>query len=1250
MRKTYLLILTLFVSIVALAGPVTPDEARQKITKVMSPRRSSAVLQDLRLVATSHYQEREDMTAPSFYVFNVGEGQGYIIAGADDRIPAVLGYSDRGSFDPDNMPVNMQAWLEGYNHQMEYLNQHPEAAAPQRTVSGSSIDPLLICEWGQGNPYNSQCPMDGDNRSVTGCAATAMAQVMYFWKYPNYTTAEIPAYITQDKGLSVAAVPAGTFIDWANMQPKYTGNETETQINAVANLMLICGTALEMNYRSTNSSAYTSRAAGLWKKYFGYDAATTTESRNGYRTAAWNQKVYDELKAGRPVLYYGTSSGGGHAFVIDGYGDDDYFHVNWGWNGGSNSYFLLSILDSDNNTGIGASSSADGYSYDQGAIFGAQPDTGIPPTVIPIMTSDKAGLPDGNEFTRSSAGSDFSFKVAFSYYNGMEDTYDFDFSVGLFDTYNNYIGLISNRKYVTELPAGYGWWDFSTTTPVFTVTFGNGLANGTYILKPISRQRGTETWYPNNGSETYCITATISDNTITLMEPTFGLTGTMEFDGKKEVGTATTMTATITNNGTLYNDQIFLLVNGLEKANLVCGRYFDIDAGQTKNEVFSFIPKTSGENSVSLCTRKYNSSKEGYYEYTPFMTGSVTIEPAAPASLSMIPKTKNAVNEGGQTVVKEDKAIVSIDVTNTGSTDYDNDAIVRLYKYTSGNSGNLDGVYKQRFQLAAGASTNVEVELDNIEDGARYFYYVYYMSSGKEVRGYQYSKSFYVHKSGEDPEVEKFTVQSIDVQGTMKAGDEVEMTFNIKNEGNVQTGKLYVFINNVKTGDIAVDITPGETKAYKVKYLPTAAGEYTVKVTTDEAGQVLAGEAAAATKTFTVEPKEETAYYLVSDLNGWSTSDKSYAFTKLTDGKTWEITFQGNDADICLKVAPGSAYDDQATFWDNLLCAETDRCTVLQGTMVKNGGAWLLAASLNAESYTMRIVPSEMTYEITYQEKEKPFEPEPPYYYIGTGTGWTFDATKVFADNGDGTYSITIPAVYDEDGNNWFKVAPANAIAEDGTITWAHLYSTDEAGSTLLSGTMTIGDGQAWVRPQTDGAESYTITITPATKAISIQINIPQIEKFTVQAIHVEGTMKPGEELNMTINVKNEGNVQTGKLYLFVNNEKTSEIDLDITPGETKIYEVKYTPTTEGDLIVKVTSDEAGENLAGDGAVASQTITITGIGLLVREMGGGPVSIYALNGNKMAESQGEELSTVLKSLPKGVYIIRVGKNSKTIYN
>ena len=214
MKKTYLLVLMLFLSMVTMAGPVTPDEARQKISKFMSPRRSSAVLQDLRLVATSHYQERENVMAPSFYVFNVGEGQGYIIAGADDRIPAVLGYSGHGTFNPQNMPANMQAWLKGYNDQMEYLNRHPEAAAPLKTVSGEPISPLIQTNWDQGAPYNNLCPMDGDNRSITGCVATAMAQIMYFWKYPAATVNVIPGYTSPKIGLQLPDIPAGTPIDW----------------------------------------------------------------------------------------------------------------------------------------------------------------------------------------------------------------------------------------------------------------------------------------------------------------------------------------------------------------------------------------------------------------------------------------------------------------------------------------------------------------------------------------------------------------------------------------------------------------------------------------------------------------------------------------------------------------------------------------------------------------------------------------------------------------------------------------------------------------------------------------------------------------------------------------------------------------------------------------------------------------------------------------------------------------------------
>ena len=456
MKKSYLLLLMLFVSIVAMGGPVTPDEARQKITKFMNPRRANAISESsLQLVATSHYQVQKEVMAASYYVFNVGEGQGFVIAGADDRIPAVLGYSSNGKFDPQNMPENMKAWLESYDDQMAYLNEHPEAAAPQKTVSGGSIAPLLQSEWDQGNPYNLLCPEDGGQHSVTGCAATAMAQVMYFWQWPKQTAAEIPGYKSSEKGFVMSAIPAGKSIDWDNMLPKYTGSETDAQKQAVAELMLLCGTAVQMDYSANSSAASTSYVADAWVNYLDYDAATIYENRSSYRLAAWNQKVYDELAAGRPVLYAGQSSGGGHAFVIDGYGGDDYFHVNWGWGGGSNNYFLLSILDPGSNSGIGASSSTDGYSYDQGAIFGAQPNTGVIPTITPIMTTSSIGAPSGLEVTRTATTQDFQVDVAASFWNMTGKTCTFDMAYGFYDETDNLLAVAPLWSYTLENTYGY---------------------------------------------------------------------------------------------------------------------------------------------------------------------------------------------------------------------------------------------------------------------------------------------------------------------------------------------------------------------------------------------------------------------------------------------------------------------------------------------------------------------------------------------------------------------------------------------------------------------------------------------------------------------------------------------------------------------------------------------------------------------------------------------------------------------------
>jgi hypothetical protein len=969
MKKTLLLLLTLVVSIVATGHPLTADEALQRVAQFMNTRRAGTVFQKpeaLNLVVTNYHKIQDNAIAPSFYVFNVPNGQGYVIAAADDRIPAVLGYSDKGNIDPDNMPENMRAWLKGYSDQMEYLSSHPDAATPQKTVTGEAIEPLLgPIAWNQGSPYNDLCPMDGTVHSLTGCVATAMAQLMYFWKYPKATTDVIPGYTTMDRGFQMPDIPAKTSIDWENMLPKYKGNETEAQKQAVANLMLLCGTSLQMNYSNSFSGAWGGDVAIALRSYFDYDLATSFELHEKYRAVVWNQRVYDELKAGRPVYYDGDSSGSGHAFVVDGYGGDDYFHVNWGWGGSSNDYFLLSILDPKNNSGAGATQSADGYSMGQGAIFGMQPNTGVTPTEDPILTTNN-WYADSLVIYRAKAGENFVFKIGFNFFNDTNNTYTFEIGIGVYSTSGELLGVVPG--YSVTLEPGYGFWDPSQITATFK--FGYDTDSAELIMKPVCRLKGSEEWREAKGAEYYFIHAVIDGNTLTLHVPTFGLTGTLAATGKKEIGSPLPVTAKITNNGTLYLGQIFYLVDG----KMVGGCHFDLDPGDSATVDFSFIPEKAGKLGVSVCTRYWNSESQ-QYDYIPFIANSIDVATAPKADLgislsvdnitdgyikenviklkasiknngasvydniikaelykdkhdgtgyfsfakrttqtvkiengqtidvnfnfenleddnylmlvyyisegewigvkskvytvytrpipelTMTSETINAVKENRDWVVKTDSALVSVQVKNIGTVDYDNDILIYLYKKYNSTSGNRVAIAKTRIQLAVDADTTVIMQLDGLEDGANYFYYVYYMAGPKTVLGNIYSNDF------------------------------------------------------------------------------------TVKL-------------------------EENGYYLVSDLNGWSTEDQSYPFERLRDGKTWTITFDApKEKDLWLKVAPASAYNDQAGFWTHLFCAVENGCTDLTGTMiVGDKGAWLLPQTLNAETYTMRIVPKEMTYTITYTE------------------------------------------------------------------------------------------------------------------------------------------------------------------------------------------------------------------------------------------------------------------------------------------
>ena len=271
----------------------------------------------------------------------------------------------------DVLPVHVESWLQGYEEQIDWLYNHPDAALARKAVSNNAISPLLgNVEWSQDSPYNMLCP----GHCLTGCVATAMAQIMYYHRWPEKTMKEIPGYTTQKLGLSVDNIPIGP-IDWDNILPSYSDNSnaSTTQKQAVADLMLKCGTALQMDYDFEGSGASVQNVAAAMIDYFDYDASATYIRRSDYGMDRWNKIIYDELAAGRPVCYGGQSfTKGGHAFVIDGYDAEGYYHVNWGWGGRNNGYFLLNILDPYN-------SPDSGYQNDQEAVIGIQKNTGVTP-------------------------------------------------------------------------------------------------------------------------------------------------------------------------------------------------------------------------------------------------------------------------------------------------------------------------------------------------------------------------------------------------------------------------------------------------------------------------------------------------------------------------------------------------------------------------------------------------------------------------------------------------------------------------------------------------------------------------------------------------------------------------------------------------------------------------------------------------------------------------------------------------------
>lgn len=343
----------------------------------------------------------------NFYVFNASEG--FVIVSADDCVIPVLAYSKTGRFVVDDMPENISYWLSDYDRQIQEAIESGESPSveivslwkdlmlgkPNAAKSDVVVDALIQTNWNQSAPYNNLCPYSNyyGDRCVTGCVATAMAQVMKFWNHPAVgvgSNSYVPAGSSAPNLGTQSANFAATQYDWYNMPLIATTSSSSTEQQAVATLMYHCGVSVNMMYnvsQNGGSGAYSENVPAALKNYFNYKSSLAGKYRSNYSEANWKNLLKTELNAHRPIYYSGSGSGGGHAFVCDGYDSDDYFHFNWGWAGSCDGFYAITnIAPGAGGIGSGSTGSYNNYNY---AIFGIEPNFASinPPTGL-VATLD----------------------------------------------------------------------------------------------------------------------------------------------------------------------------------------------------------------------------------------------------------------------------------------------------------------------------------------------------------------------------------------------------------------------------------------------------------------------------------------------------------------------------------------------------------------------------------------------------------------------------------------------------------------------------------------------------------------------------------------------------------------------------------------------------------------------------------------------------------------------------------------------
>lgn len=580
---------------------------------------------------------RSDKTnnAP-YYAFNLE--QGYVIVSGDDEMTELVGYAENGFFDAENVPPQMQLWLDRYAEYVAAV-QSGKAKARKILLSDSPsvvVEPLVTTKWNQDAPFNNFAPEytdDNNNtqRCATGCAATAMAQIMKFHNWPEQGVGHY-SYEHQSFG-TISSNFSEHVYDWTNMIDRYNNGEySNVQADAVALLMKDCGVSLNMNYGPVSGASIYSYTPAF-KNYFRYSSRTV--NRSGCETAEFTKIITDELQEGRPIIYCGTGEDGGHAFVVDGYDTNYFLHVNWGWGGYSDGYFDMNYMDP---TGLGIGGGSGAFKWNQGIVLarplkdGVEPYEFIQQLCFVPYDDVKGGIFCEQEMPANKG--DVVTILLRNTANLSGESFFGSLNVGVFDdsgalvTMGNEERIENNNGELLEFQSGSL---YSVDLPMTLNTAG--IADGNYIVRAMSKANGDVC---RKFASTDCLNMTVADGKVYLSAPTpnISMVGIGSYDTATYKGFSFNADVTVHNSSSIPVDgSIMFTVTDSETGDALSGSLRAIVYDNCDFKARISFPTTSD---FFVIDKTYNISFTGF-QTTDGKT--LPINNAIPLSFSIV---KNA--------------------------------------------------------------------------------------------------------------------------------------------------------------------------------------------------------------------------------------------------------------------------------------------------------------------------------------------------------------------------------------------------------------------------------------------------------------------------------------------------------------------------------------------------------------------------------------------------------------------------------